>query len=43
MRNAISADIDGSLYLVNKLLGQEIAWKTAIYMEYDWQPKTVVS
>ncbi len=33
----ISAGIDGSLYVVNKLLGQEIARKTAIYMEYDWQ------
>ncbi len=33
----ISAGIDGSLYVVNKLLGQEIVRKTAIYMEYDWQ------
>ncbi len=33
----ISAGIDGSLYVVDKLLGQEIARKTAIYLEYDWQ------
>lgn len=36
----ISAGIDGSLYVVNKLLGREIARKTAIYMEYDWQLET---
>ncbi len=34
----ISAGIDSSLYLVSKLLGAEIARKTAIYMEYNWQP-----
>ncbi|MGK7952602.1 MAG: DJ-1/PfpI family protein [Xenococcaceae cyanobacterium] len=39
----ISAGIDGSLYVVNKLLGREIAQKTAIYMEYDWQLKTAVN
>ena len=39
----ISAGIDGSLYLVDRLLGQEIARKTAIYMEYDWQLQTVIS
>ena len=32
----ISAGIDSSLYVVAKLLGQEIARKKAIYMEYDW-------
>ncbi len=39
----ISAGIDGSLYVVDKLLGREIARKTAIYMEYDWQLKTAVN
>ncbi|MDJ0747634.1 MAG: DJ-1/PfpI family protein [Xenococcaceae cyanobacterium MO_167.B27] len=39
----ISAGIDGSLYVVDKLLGQEIARKTAIYMEYDWQLQTVIN
>ncbi|MEM9510773.1 MAG: DJ-1/PfpI family protein, partial [Cyanobacteria bacterium P01_E01_bin.35] len=39
----ISAGIDGSLYVVNKLLGREIARKTAIYMEYDWQLETVIN
>ncbi len=35
----ISAGIDGSLYVVAKLLGTQKAWKTATYMEYNWQPK----
>lgn len=39
----ISAGIDGSLYLVDKLFGQEIARKTAIYMEYDCQLETVTN
>ncbi len=39
----ISAGIDGSLYVVNKLLGREIAQKTAIYLEYDWQLQTAVN
>ncbi len=33
----ISAGIDASFYLVAKLLGKEVALKTATYMEYDWQ------
>ncbi len=33
----ISAGIDLSLHVVRKLLGGEIAAKTARYMEYDWQ------
>ena len=33
----ISAGIDMSLYVVGKLLGQDIAEKTAAYMEYDWK------
>ena len=39
----ISAGIDGSLYVVDKLLGQEIARQTAIYLEYDWQLQTVIN
>lgn len=35
----ISAGIDMSLYIVAKLLGQEQAWETAKYMEYDWRPE----
>jgi hypothetical protein len=29
-----------SLYVVGRLLGAEEAWKTARYMEYDWQGMT---
>ena len=39
----ISAGIDGSLYIVSKLLGQEIARKTAVYMEYNWQLQPVIN
>ena len=39
----ISAGIDSSLYVVDKLLGREIARKTPIYMEYDWQLETVIN
>jgi transcriptional regulator GlxA family with amidase domain len=35
----ISAGIDMSLYVVSKLFGEDIARKTATYMEYDWQPE----
>ena len=34
----ISAGIDGSLHVVARLLGLEIAKQTARYMEYDWKP-----
>ena len=34
----ISAGIDMSFYVVAKLLGKEIAEKTAKYMEYKWEP-----
>ncbi|MEM7739112.1 MAG: hypothetical protein AAF267_25415, partial [Deinococcota bacterium] len=34
----ISAGIDASFYVVEKLLGTEVARQTAVYMEYDWQP-----
>lgn len=37
----ISAGIDASFHLVNKLLGSNVALETARYMEYDWsQGKT---
>jgi len=39
----ISAGIDGSLYVVSKLLVQEIARKTSVYMEYNWQLQPVIS
>ena len=35
----ISAGIDLSFHLVEKLLGTETAKQTAAYMEYDWKPK----
>jgi len=34
----ISAGIDGSLYLVGKILGKDKAADVAHYMMYDWQP-----
>jgi transcriptional regulator GlxA family with amidase domain len=34
----ISAGIDMSLYLVHKLLGDEILQRTLAVMEYDWTP-----
>jgi putative intracellular protease/amidase len=37
----ISAGIDGSLHLVARLCGEEVAWKTARYMEYDWRPDEI--
>ncbi|MDJ0632941.1 MAG: DJ-1/PfpI family protein [Xenococcaceae cyanobacterium MO_188.B29] len=39
----ISAGLDGSMYIVAKLLGTEIAQKTATYMEYNWQPNQKLS
>ncbi len=33
----ISAGIDASLHLVERLLGREHAEETAVHMEYDWQ------
>jgi transcriptional regulator GlxA family with amidase domain len=34
----IAAGIDMSLHVVGRLLGQEVAEKTARQMEYPWQP-----
>lgn len=33
--SGVSAGIDGSLYLVSKIFGKEVADKTAIYMDYE--------
>jgi transcriptional regulator GlxA family with amidase domain len=35
----VSAGIDASLHVVDKLLGREVAANTAHYMEYKWQPE----
>lgn len=35
----VSAGIDGSLHLVARLLGLEVARETATYMEYPWTPE----
>ncbi|HJQ24933.1 MAG TPA: DJ-1/PfpI family protein [Blastocatellia bacterium] len=35
----VSAGIDASLHVVDKLLGREAAAQTAHYMEYKWQPE----
>jgi transcriptional regulator GlxA family with amidase domain len=32
----VSAGIDMSLYVISKILGEDQAEKTALYMEYDW-------
>lgn len=34
----ISAGIDGAFHVVARLLGKQIAQKSADYMEYSWQP-----
>jgi transcriptional regulator GlxA family with amidase domain len=35
----VSAGIDGSLHVVARLLGREVADRTARYMEYHWSPE----
>jgi transcriptional regulator GlxA family with amidase domain len=35
----VSAGIDGALHIVARLCGPEVAQKTAVYMEYKWQPE----
>ncbi len=37
----ISAGIDGALHVVSRLVGEEYAWNTARYMEYDWRPDEI--
>jgi putative intracellular protease/amidase len=34
----VSAGIDGSLHVIERLLGEEAAWATARYMQYAWEP-----
>jgi transcriptional regulator GlxA family with amidase domain len=34
----VSAGIDGALHVVARLLGREVAERTARYMEYEWRP-----
>lgn len=35
----VSAGIDGALHVVNRLLGDDVAWETARYMQYVWEPE----
>lgn len=37
----IAAGIDGSLHVVERMLGQQAAWETARQMEYDWRPDEI--
>jgi putative intracellular protease/amidase len=37
----ISAGIDGALQVLTRLYGEETAWETARYMEYDWRPDEI--
>jgi putative intracellular protease/amidase len=37
----VSAGIDGALQVVSRLCGEDTAWKTARYMEYDWRPDEI--
>jgi len=35
----VSAGIDGALHVVQRLLGDDVAWETARYMQYLWEPE----
>ena len=35
----VSAGIDGALHVVQRLLGDDVAWETARYMQYVWEPE----
>jgi putative intracellular protease/amidase len=37
----ISAGIDGALHVVQRMHGDEVAWKVARNMEYDWRPDEI--
>lgn len=37
----VSAGIDGSLYLVSKILNKEAAEEVAVQMMYNWKPETL--
>jgi transcriptional regulator GlxA family with amidase domain len=39
----VSAGIDGSLHVVARLLGSQVAGETAQYMEYRWTPEAYLS
>ncbi|MBS2022934.1 MAG: DJ-1/PfpI family protein [Deltaproteobacteria bacterium] len=39
----VSAGIDGALHLVARLLGRQVADKTAQYMEYHWTPEAYLA
>jgi len=40
----VSAGIDGALHVVQRLLGDDAAWQTARYMQYEaWEPSESVS
>jgi transcriptional regulator GlxA family with amidase domain len=39
----VSAGIDGSLHVVDRLLGRDAASRTARYMEYRWAPETTTA
>lgn len=39
----VSAGIDGSLHLVARLLGRNVADRTARYMEYQWSPEATAA
>ncbi len=34
----VSAGIDGAIHVLERLLGEEAAWSTARYMQYNWEP-----
>jgi transcriptional regulator GlxA family with amidase domain len=35
----VSAGIDGALHVIDRMLGPDVAWETARYMQYDaWEP-----
>ena len=36
----VSAGIDAALHVVDRLLGRDVAQKTARYMEYKWEPES---
>jgi putative intracellular protease/amidase len=39
----VSAGIDGALHVVQRLLGDDVAWETARYMQYAWEPQESAS
>lgn len=39
----VSAGIDAALHVVDRLLGREVAARTARYLEYRWEPEAVAA